>query len=198
MEDSEARAAIGRVANVVDENREAHNRLAVEVAQIRQREREAAAGKMLEAVSKLVTTTYERSVAYTNVVMIGGYAAFFALWSATKPVLSGRLALAAALMMTVSAAVFVFFEVVKMIQSSQFVVRHQGLLTDPAVQKDPEMLRMRLDEYEALRRASVLRLAWMWRVALWLTVPTAAIAVALLAGNYSFLLLFPPSDGGGL
>src|SRR5688572_20847673 len=76
---------------------------------------DAAAGeKIIETQIKIITASYDKAAAYTNLIVVAGYAAFFGLWTLTKPYLPRELALWAALLMLLSAATFVVFEVYKM------------------------------------------------------------------------------------
>jgi hypothetical protein len=162
----------------------AHEKLADEV---RRGNLEAVVAKQQEALSKIVSVVYDKAAAYTNVIVIAGYASFFALWSSTKPVLSSRLAISAILSMTVSATAFIAFETFKMIWTAGFLRRYQHLLTDP----DLEQFQARLDKYQALHRRHELGFMWIWRCMLIVTIPTALLAVGLLVYNYLLLLLRP-------
>src|SRR5688572_24995575 len=147
--DPETQHHMRSFADAINKTAAAHNKLAQEV---QQRQQEAAAEKMIEALTKIISASYEKAVAYTNVVLVAGYASFFALWSSTKPVLSDSLAIAAALLMTFSATIFVLFELYKMIQTARFFSQHQGLLTDPQLRKDLEAFQTKLKEFENLQR----------------------------------------------
>ena len=84
---------------------------------------------MIESTIKIVTAQYSNARAYANVVIVAGYAAFFAIWAAARddiPVLATRWAL---LLMVFSATVFVLFEVVKMIWVSVIVLRETKALS---------------------------------------------------------------------
>ena len=56
------------------------------------------------------------AASYTNLILIGGYAAFFTMWSSVKEDLSRGYMLWAALLMTVSVSLFLLFEVLKMVE----------------------------------------------------------------------------------
>ena len=96
---------------------------------LEQQQRELAAEKMVEAVSKLVTTTYDKAVAYTNLILIAGYASFFALLGATKSLLHERTTVIAALLMAISVSSFILFEVYKMILHARFPLASPGFAT---------------------------------------------------------------------
>jgi hypothetical protein len=142
----------------------------------------AIAAKQLEQLTKVLTAAYDKAIAYTDLILVAGYASFFALWSATKPVLSERLAIAACLSMLISAATFVFFEVYKAIHTSRFMTRNQQLLVEP----DPRKLQANLKAYEQNEGKQALQFVRVWAVVLAISIPTAVLAVLLL--GYCFVL----------
>jgi uncharacterized membrane protein (DUF2068 family) len=77
-------------------------------------QQEKVAAEIIESQIKIVSASYDKAVAYTNLIILGGYASFFGLWHLTKDYIGFKQALWAALLMLVSVCVFVFFEVYKM------------------------------------------------------------------------------------
>lgn len=153
------------------------------------RQQEAAAEKMIETLVKILSSSYDKAIAYTNVVIVAGYAAFFAIWGGTKPVLTEWLAITSALLMVVSAAVFVFFELFKMVQSSRSFLQLQGIAADEQARKDPEVFQSKVKAFEASQRQDSLRFLKVWVVVMYVTVSTAVLAVALLVSNYVSILV---------
>jgi len=74
----------------------------------------------LQQQKEILAYVYEKAVAYTNLVIIGGYAGMFAIWQLmrTRFALSQELIVAA--LMTSSIILFVGFEVYKMISNAYF------------------------------------------------------------------------------
>ncbi|EJC6960356.1 hypothetical protein MX910_004386 [Vibrio vulnificus] len=72
-----------------------------------------AANALVEAQIKILTASYDKMAAYTNLVVVAGYATFFGLWNLTKDILSPDQKLWSALLIAISASVFVIFEVTK-------------------------------------------------------------------------------------
>jgi len=64
--------------------------------------------KMIYTYERLMGALYTKAATYTNLIMIGGYAAFFTLWNFTKLYLGVVETLIAALLMIISATIFVF------------------------------------------------------------------------------------------
>src|SRR5258707_10744657 len=65
---------------------------------------------VIEIQSKL----FDRAAAYSNLIMLGGYAGAFTIWANTKSQLSPKSNVVIAALLGVSLAVFVFYQVFKM------------------------------------------------------------------------------------
>jgi len=153
------------------------------------RQQEAAAEKMIETLVKILSSSYDKSVAYNNVLIVAGYAAFFAIWGATKPALTNWISIASALLMVTSATVFVLFELFKMVHSSRAMTHLQSIAADESARKNPEVLQLKMKEYEAAQRLGSLRFLRIWVVVLAITASTGVLAVGLLAYNYVCILI---------
>ncbi|MFA6266565.1 MAG: hypothetical protein WC670_12755 [Pseudolabrys sp.] len=68
---------------------------------------------IVEIQSKL----FDKSAAYNNLIMVGGYAGAFTIWSYTKSSLTTTANVATALLIGFSLCVFIFFQVYKMAKS---------------------------------------------------------------------------------
>ena len=74
--------------------------------------------KRIEAVVRIMAALYDKAAAYTNLVVIAGYAAFFAVWANIKGLLPKREMMYAALFMTISLICFVLWETAKMVMTT--------------------------------------------------------------------------------
>jgi len=153
------------------------------------RQQEAAAEKMIETLVKILSSSYDKAVAYNNVLIVAGYAAFFAIWGATKPALTHWVSIASALLMVTSATVFVLFELLKMVHTSRAMTQLQSITADEEARKSPEVLQSKIKEYEAAQRLGSLRFLRIWVVVLVITASTSVLAVGLLAYNYVCILV---------
>lgn len=156
---------------------------------LNQRQQQAAAEKMVETLVKILSSSYDKAIAYNNVVIVAGYATFFAMWGATKPVLTHWTSIASALLMVSSATVFVLFELFKMIQTSQTFMQLQSIATDENVRKDPEIFQSKVKAFETLQRSASLRFVRVWVAVLGITVSTAVAAIGLLTYSYVCILI---------
>jgi hypothetical protein len=143
---------------------------------------EESARKAKEAITEIVTHSFEKSMAYANLIIIAGYAGGFTLWNFTRAALSPRGTATIALLFGVSLASFIAFEVYKMIYATRFALQQRVLIIQNL---SP---RQFLDELARLnqkgQRSLLGRLMPLWVVALSLAVASAIGASVLLF--YSF------------
>jgi hypothetical protein len=140
------------------------------------------ARQQLDATIKVVTAQYSNARAYANVVIIAGYAAFFAIWGASRndiPVQATRWAL---LLMVFSATVFVLYEVVKMIWISSIILRQSNALSAQDGVKRIQMLAE--SEHTEMKVFGK-----VWIFALVATLVPGVTAIGMLAVNMLLVLL---------
>ncbi len=128
-----------------------------------------------EWILKLHTVFYEKSSAYTNLIMAAGYASYFALWSNTRDLISDDLARVSAASMLISLTIFVSWEITKMISSG---LNSRGLAKIVLAPLDEfDGLVQDFTQKDELRTA---RLASTWPLVLFITIPTALVADSIL------------------
>ena len=84
---------------------------------------------IIQQQKEILAYVYQKNTAYTNLVMIGGYAGVFAIWQLTKGHLSAGQELMVALLLTISIFLFAGFEVFKMITHAIFFRRLNRIIT---------------------------------------------------------------------
>lgn len=183
--DNETQHYMRSLQDAIRQVSEQQRKLAVEM---HQRQQAAAAEKMVETLVKILSSSYDKAIAYNNVVIVAGYASFFAIWAATKPALSGWVAISAALLMVTSATIFVLFELFKMIHSSRSLMRLQDIAKDDNARKDPTVFQEKVKAFENSQRIESLRFVRVWVAVLGATVSTAVTAIGLLVFNFVSLL----------
>ena len=153
-----------------------------------QRQQETAAENMIETLVKILSMSYDKAIAYNNIVIVAGYATFFAILGATRTSLSQWVLITSALLMILSATVFVLFELLKMVQSTKTLVQLHVIATDEKARKNPEIFQSKMKAFEMLQQSTSLRSLRTWVVVLVITVSTALSAIALLVYNYVCIL----------
>jgi len=138
----------------------------------------------IELVQKILTTTYDKSAAYTNLVTIAGYVAFFTIWSNTKDYISEISALLAALLISVSATTFVLWEVYKMISSS-----NQMRVIALKIEQDQTDFVSKISAYEKAQRDIEFRQIKIWAIVLWFTIIPAVAGLAIMLISFIRKLL---------
>lgn len=145
-----------------------------------QQERDRISREIVETQIKIVSALYDKAVAYTNVIILGGYASFFGLWSLTKPYLPPALARLAALLMLLSVLTFVLFEVFKMVVTTRSLHRQSLILSDPEGINDPSILLRRLQEFSQAERKTSIRFVKVWVANVAIAVSTGLTAAGIL------------------
>jgi len=144
------------------------------------REQARVAAEISDTQIKVITATFDKSVAYTNLMLVGGYAGFFGLWQLTKEYLSKPQALWAALLVLISLVSFILFEVIKMVHISRAIQKQAGILNSPATRSDPQLLIKQLNELQAIQERGSIRFMIFWAV-------TVAVALSTALGGAGVL-----------
>lgn len=153
--------------------------------QAEQQQREKLANDIIETQIKIISAVYDKAVAYTNIVIIGGYAGFFGLWTLTKQYLTAAQARWSALFMLTSASIFIFFEVYKMVITTKKVLLPWAkILEDPDDRTNPDMLLDKLHKYEQSLKRNNLPFIRIWWIHVAVAVVTALIAVSILLFSF--------------
>lgn len=150
-----------------------------------QREQARQAEAAIELQIKVLSATFDRSSAYTNVIILAAYAGFFGLWQLTKDSISQPLAMWAALLMLISVVSFVFFEVVKMALIQHNFLGAAKALKSPEVRASPQALQKAFAELEAVHERVHFHFMRFWIIVLVITVSTGMAAATLL--GYAFV-----------
>lgn len=156
------------------------------VQQAGEREQERQATEIADAQLKVVTATFDKAAAYSNLMLLGGYAGFFGLWQLTKDYLSKSQALWSALLVLSSLAAFVIFEVVKMVVTHKGVMAQAAVLRSEAGRKNPQVLIENLNRLSAVQDRSSKRFMVFWAITVGFTVLTGFLGAGVLA--YAFVV----------
>lgn len=155
---------------------------ALQEANAREQQRVAAA--VIESQVKVLSATFDKSAAYTNLIVLAAYAGFFGLWQLTRDYLPKTLGLWSALLMLISVTVFVIFEVVKMVVIQHNVFERAKTLRSPEVQADVAKLLKALGDLDQVHEKVLFHFMRFWVVALVLTISTGMAAASLLGYAY--------------
>jgi hypothetical protein len=87
-----------------------------------------AVDKQIDALIQLNEKLMSNSTNYTNLIMVAGYAGFFAFWSTLVGKVPAWLFLSCGLLITVSLTLFVGWEIIKMFWSASHMRKTQSIL----------------------------------------------------------------------
>lgn len=135
--------------------------------------------KATEALTRVIAGAYESSIAYTNLIIVAGYAGYFAVWAQMNELMSRTEMLISALAISLSLVVFVSWEVWKM------VVTSSSLHDFSAALKDPDQFESAITAAVQAEAARKVRVNRYWRIHLILTIIPALIGGTTLL--YSFV-----------
>jgi len=144
--------------------------------------------KMQEVEIRTISTLFDKAATYTNVFVIGGYAAFWGLWTATKQYLMPFQVILSALLMLASVATFVFFEVYKQHCTSMANIKRLRVLRTPENQSSPEKYLQALKEFQSDGERTNVQFVRVWAVTFYITVGAALAAVAVLGTAFVYRL----------
>lgn len=122
--------------------------------------------QLLDAQKELLSFSFSRAMAYTNLILGAGYAGFFATWGFTRDRLSAHETLWAALLVTLSLLSFVLFEVYKSFHISTTLLGLSRAVADPA------NLTQRLVDWQRKAQSADIRFGRIWAATFWFTLLT--------------------------
>ena len=137
--------------------------------------------EFIEIQMKVISASYEKAMAYTNLIIVAGYAGFFALWQITKDFLSRNQVLSSALLMLISVVLFVVFEIYKAYYSSRRLLDIGTILNDPENQSSLATLVSEIEKHNLDEQKRYVRFGRIWHVVFILTVLSGLSAAFILA-----------------
>lgn len=133
--------------------------------------------KQIDAMIQLNEKLMSNSSNYTNLIMVAGYAGFFAFWSTLTGKIPAMLFSACGLLITLSLTLFIGWEIIKMFWSAKHMRRTQAILAQsrrPATVADYE---------KAIQQFNV-EAHKVWMMFLIPSVITGVLAAVMLVGFF--------------
>lgn len=147
------------------------------------------AAEITDVYQKIITANIKKSIAYTNLMLFGGYAGFFALWQFTKEFLSRQQVLWAALLVFISLVCFIVFEVVKMLVDTNFNQKKAALLRSPLTRSNKTKFLTELNQIELEEERCLLRIMQFWGITTTVVIGTALAGAGILGWAFVASLL---------
>jgi uncharacterized membrane protein len=133
----------------------------------------------VEVLIRVMSAMFDKAMAYTNLILVAGFAGFFAVWGSMKEHLSDVERSLSAFAITISLTIFIFWEVFAMVARSK---NFKGLLR--VLEAPPEKFQAALAKQQQAERLQNIWTLRIWAVVLVFTVVPALVAAAILI--YSF------------
>lgn len=138
---------------------------------------------------RIIAAAYEKASAYANLLIVAGYAGFFALWQMTKDYLGRKQTLLSALLMLVSLIVFIVFEIYKGHYTSRFLKTFHNSILKREHQTSLGTFVEQMTALEQAERQGALRFLTFWNMTFWVTTITGLGAGFILAVSLVHRLL---------
>ena len=142
--------------------------------------------KYRDLIIDMHSKAYDRATAYTNLIMLGGYAGGFAIWNFTRDHLTAKASIWVAIFLLLSLTAFILFEIYKMVLNTKHTTNIANMLR----QQKPIADQMAdIEEYEKkISSDSLLVFMRVWVAVLAFCVSTALIAGTILIWNFVAIL----------
>lgn len=135
-----------------------HNELAEHINRINHKQAKVQVEQNIEIIKEIVSHTYDKANAYSNLIIAAGYVGFFTLWTSLKKDLPDWAILASGTLILLSMMTFIGFEIYKMISGAVHMHKVTNRLQSPTM--DALMQIQELEQQANLRNARV----WVYTV----------------------------------
>jgi hypothetical protein len=135
------------------------NQLTREVNSLRQFQESAIQEKQIKAVLEILTRAQTGQMAYTNLIIVAGYAGFLTFWSSLRNNLPPVLYAVSGLLIVLSLLCFISWETTKMILSAVYLRKSEMQLTSSGLSGVDIITKLQQDNSIFDRRVYKL---WFW------------------------------------
>lgn len=140
-------------------------------------EQEAAIEKQKEFFIEFGSSLFSRAAAYTNIIILAGYAGIFTIWNFTQRILPDLIVAIVGVLLLLSLFAFISFEIFKMISNAKFVFS-LGSIVKPNM--SPKQISAAIADFEKRCNLDAIRVAQIWPWALMFAVATGYSAAGIL------------------
>ncbi|WP_208855893.1 hypothetical protein [Pseudomonas lutea] len=132
--------------------------LGAEISEIKQFQQDCEQDKIIAMLMQMNEKQMTQATAYTNLILVAGYAGYFAFWSTLVTKLPSWIYALSGLLAIVSLLCFIAWELVKMIWGNTYLNRTNKMITKTV--RGPEALRL-IEAASSLHSVSINKV-WMW------------------------------------
>lgn len=172
-----------------------HQKILIELEQKRQQqEQERIASAHADAQIKVLSAAFDKSIAYVNFIILGGYAGFFGLWQLTKDSISKQQSLFAALFALISLVLFISFELYKMVVSYRSMIKQSKVFHSNECRSNPQLLLDEINKLQSVQERSTPKFMFIWAITFFTAVLFAFTGAGILGYAFVCGLLKQPSS----
>ena len=142
--------------------------------------------KVRSTIIEINSKVFEKAQAYTNVIILAGYAGAFTIWTYIKASLPLRANLTVALGLGLSLVLFISFEIFGMVMRTRSLMRVRRVINDEST---PEQFFANLKAAQKIEAAQFGWIMPLWAIVLTLCVTSALSAMGVLFYNAFALLI---------
>lgn len=136
----------------------------------------------LEVQKEVLVETFNQAKAYTNVIMVAGYAGAFALWQSQSN-LTPATSLAVGLLLAISISTFIGWEIFGMIQRFKSIAALRQSI------EHPERFVEEISRYQANAIRQVRQVERLWHPVIFVAAGSAGLALVILVSAFCHGLL---------
>jgi len=139
----------------------------------------------VQVLIRIMSASYDKSVAYTNLFMVGGYASFFVVWTKMYDQFPKFYMGLAGVLMFISLLEFIIWELYKMI----FYSTNLRDLHKVIEEKDPKKFNDKLSKQQINDKKRTLEQVKIWRLVLIVTIiPALGAAGIIICLFYAYII----------
>lgn len=133
---------------------------------------------LLEAQKELLSFAFSQAQAYTNVVLIGGYAGFFGIWTQMANGITQATKFWSGLLISLSIGGFIVWELYGMVS------RSQSLMGIARAVNSPEKYEELISQHKVHEQARMIRLGRLWVCAIAFIASTGFSALGIMLSAF--------------
>jgi hypothetical protein len=147
----------------------------------------ADAKRRMDMTIALNADVFDKAAAYDGVILIGGFAAFFTLWSGMAAHLGKTTVLASGGLMLVSVLLYIAWHIYRMLTQQHAQMRYAKIVSEHL---DPAVFEARWEDARNATKREFIRMQSHWPYIYWPCVATGVTAALILGfGAFAGFLL---------
>lgn len=157
------------------------------VNQLLEKQKKDNAQKQIDVIADMMSTAFDKSMVYSNAIMIAGYAGIFGIWSYVRDKITSNASVCIALFLGISISVFIAFELYKMVMYSISSMKQLSIIK---YELPPDVFFEKLQELKRRNNSNSMKFMFiLWVVSFFISVFFAIAALVVLFYNLAAILV---------